>query len=156
MPSLGLGASGGKQKNRTPHVFAQHDFNSDIEGFTGSDANLALYSLGLSTPCLQVDCTDTNGYGYKEYSGFTQSTRYYWRVKLAVGELGSGNKKIQIGHDGAGSTNYHDVTQNIPGVTTVGNFYFSHSSITSLFLSLQQQFDNKFAGWDDILIETWD
>ena len=153
MPSLGIGLSGEKQKNRTPNVVAQEDFDTATRGYTGENANVALYSTGLDNPCLQVDCTATTGYAYKEYT-VLPSTRYYFRIRLAVGELGSGNKTVKLGTSAGDDTHFSGV-QNVPGVTTWYHFTTGGSQ-TSVFVSLQQQISGKFAGWDDFRLETWD
>ena len=150
MPQLGLSNSTSKSKQRNPIVAGQENFDLDTGGFTGEDANLALYSTGLDTPCLQVDCTQANGYAYKEFT-VTASTKYYWRVKLVVGEVGSGNKSILWGTS-AGDGTHYAATQNVPGVTSSGTFTTGGSQ-TSVFLSLKQAQSGKFAGWDDVLIE---
>jgi len=160
MPSLGLGSIGAKEKSRTPKVIADHDFDSGTEGFTGSNANISTTSAGLETPCIKVDCTATYGYAYKQYT-VTPSTKYYWRIRLATSEVGSGNKRIRWGetqgnseYAGSGTGIIHNTPHQL-GAFISGSFT-TGGSITSVWLSLQQQISGKWAGWDDVLLETYD
>ena len=148
MPSLSSSNSLVTSKNRMPDTLIDEHFASGTGGFSGSGADISNVSDSI-----RVLNTQTDGYATQSFTTLA-STKYYYSIKLAGSQAGSGDKTIMIGTSG-GDDSLVDVTQNTSGVTSSGSFT-TGGSTTTIHLGLKVQTDAKYARWDDILIETWD
>ena len=151
MPQFGLGFSS-KEKNRTADTPLEYNFNEDSdEDFTGSNATISTTTAGLTTRAIKVLTTLANGYAYRECV-VMPSTTYRFSVTLVSAQTGSGNKSVAFGTSAGDTTNLGWTVENTPGQKVTGTIT-TGASQTACFVNLKVQTYNKFACWDDLILE---